>query len=514
MSTAADYGLETPAGDDLVSEGDDVISANMEQIAALFDAFRYVRPTPAPMSLNDYKVPGATSLGAPFPTGWSDVPEDCYTASTLLNIFPEAMNYGAQVLFQYGPNPRAWWRTMRAINQNSWNPWTEIGVGGGGPSDVPVNALATGNREMRLQLFRDAYPLVSTGGKGAVVFRYDHGLTNFKDVLKPIHDQYGISAYIAMNSRTWEDAENSGATQAEARTWTNVEWGNHTADHQDKTGIADIWDNIVNGRIELEDQLGVTVHGFTMPGVTGLEKFDGLGTGNAAGYSNTYAGALIMSHHAIASGVIGAAHRPLDGEIRIGGRHYTWERSTWTEIKAQIDQAVADKTALTLMCHPRTMGSTSGGDTYWNAALAEQVISYVRARIDAGELADLSYYQSHHATTAAMSERDTGSLTVTSSFAEVTNGQIYLRRVGNMVHVTLYDVEFGDSTPPDFFYLADRLPVGYRPASLTSFPALAGNDSVRRVRFQPDGRVLFYTITASTRINLTASYLTPDSWPS
>ena len=112
-------------------------------------------------------------------------------------------------------------------------------------------------------------------------------------------------------------------------------------------------------------------------------------------------------------------------------------------------------------------------------------------------------------------ERDTGTLTVTSTFPEVTRGSIFVRRVGNAVHVTLYDVEFANSTPPEFFYLDGALPVGYRPATLTSFPALAdvNGTTTRRIRFQSNGQILLYDITASSRINVTVSYLTPDPFP-
>lgn len=112
-------------------------------------------------------------------------------------------------------------------------------------------------------------------------------------------------------------------------------------------------------------------------------------------------------------------------------------------------------------------------------------------------------------------ERDTGTLTVTSTFPEVTNGSIWVRRVGATVHVTLYDVEFANSTPPEFFYLAGALPPGYRPASNTSFAALADvNGTVtRRIRFQANGQILLYGIASTSRINVTASYLTPNAWP-
>lgn len=390
--TAADYGFTTPVGSDLLSLGDNAIAANAERTAALFDELRFARPAQSGVDLDTIKRPGSYSLSAPYPSGFTNTPPGNNTASKLLVIGRTGLLWAAQMVFQYGATPRLWWRI--SASQTTWNPWVEIGAG---TSGLPVNALATGGRDMRLQLFRDDYPLVSTGGRGAVVFRYDHGLANFRDVLLPLHQEHGLSAYIAMNSRNWGLSENA-VPQSEASAWTDVEWGNHTADHTDKTGIADIYDAIVNGRIELEQQVGKTVHGFTVPGVTEHDKFDGFGTGGASGYSNSYAGALILAHHAIASGTIGASQRVMDGQIRIGGRHYTWESSEWASIKAQIDAAAATKTALTLMAHPRTM-NLSG---YWTPALAGQVLSYVRQLIDAGDLADISYYQSHHATTAAI----------------------------------------------------------------------------------------------------------------
>lgn len=497
--TATDYGYAHPEGDALVSGGDNAITQNAERSAELFDQFRFPRATSSEIDLDNYTTPGGYNFGAPFPTGYVNVPPDFTTASVLLVVRGSTTTWGIQMLWQIGDDPKFAWRTaqntstwgswraagsdrglvpngtnvdtmrgsqwagtwvinssngpsltgtlpegltswtpgqiqvigsdprstnlstivytpytqvgarplmylVRTINRYqetgaaAWSDWSDLARGGSGPSDLPVNSLALGSRDMRMQMFLDEYPLVSTGGKGCVVFRYDHGLTNFKDVLYPLHQQYALGAYIAMNSRNWGIGENSGATQAEAAAWSGIEWGNHTTDHKDQTGIADIYDSIVNGRIELEDQLGTTIHGFTVPGVTEYDKFDGFGVGYPNGFSNSYAGSLILQHHAISSGVIGPQQRPLDGQIRIGGRHIGWENSDLATIKGHIDDAIANQTALTLMCHPRTMGITG----YWTADLADQVLSYVREQIDAGNLADLSYYQSHHATTAAL----------------------------------------------------------------------------------------------------------------
>lgn len=302
----------------------------------------------------------------------------------------------AQIQIPVSGGAKFWFRSK--LTSTVWSPWVNLADRGStGMVGEAVNwAAPSGSHEMREQAFKDAYPRASTGGKGCVVFRYDHGLTNIKGTLLGLHQAAGVPFYVAMNSRNWALAENSGMTQAEAKALpaSLVEWGNHTSDHIDRNTAEGIYDTIVNGRKELEAQLGKTIHGFTVPGLSEFNQFEGFGSGSLDAYSSTLAGGLILANHAICSGSIGSSQRPLDGLIRQGGRHYTWEAATFADIKAQIDAAVANKTALTLMAHPRNLG-VSG---YFTTALAGQVIDYVKARIDAGQLANISYYQSHHAT--------------------------------------------------------------------------------------------------------------------
>lgn len=265
-------------------------------------------------------------------------------------------------------------------------------------TNFDINHVPTGAREARVQAFKDDYPLVKTGGKGAVVFRYDHGLRNLREHLLPLHQETGIPFYVAMNSRLWSDDENYTVSYLDVRRWLDsgiAEFGNHTADHKDRTSRAWIWESIVEGRKELEDQLWRTIHGFTVPGVVGFNKFEGFGSGTLDTYTETYAGGLILANHAVCSGTIGSIHRPLDGVLRIGTRHYTWEKASWTDIKTQIDRAVTTSTAMTIMAHPRNLGRTG----YYDTALARRVIDYVAGLISHGQLANISYYQSHHATT-------------------------------------------------------------------------------------------------------------------
>ena len=444
MAQTLANGVVIPEGSDFIDSAGVGAMRNMgTSVDAALDKTLSTEALSA-VDLNTMKSPGTYRMAAPYPTGYTNVPTGNTTASMLLVVSgPSPATWAAQEIYQYGSNPKRWWRISRT--QTLWNDWVEVGAGGGGPSDIPVNALAVGGRDMRMRLFKDQYPLVSTGDKGAVVFRYDHGLTNFKNVLLPLHEQYGIVPYVAMNSRNWDLPENSGATQAEAKTW-DVEWGNHTSDHNDKTGIHDVWDTIVNGRIELEEQVGKTVHGFTVPGLPAsggpsYDKLDGFGVGYASGYSNSYAGNLILNHHAICSGVQGAIFRPLDGVIRIGMRHTGWENKAWANIKADIDQAIATKTVVTLMQHPRTMNMSG----YWTPALADQVLAYVRSKIDSGELANISYMQSHHAQLAPLDAGGGGTPSepaiyrsglrdITGELRDGWTGSLFVEREGDNVY--------------------------------------------------------------------------------
>lgn len=499
-------GYTMPEGLDLITDGDDAIRRNAVTAHQGIEQARWTRGTLPAGNVSSFYSPGQyLILGA---NNYQGLPDVLDGNSGLLTVYANGgRTWGYQEYVHYGNNPSRWWRVSKDLSGN-WNPWAEVT-----PTSAPGPGQVDADAGLRHQLlagdFKDRIGTRRIPGKAAIVFRFDHYLNVYRDQIRPLMTARGFKATIAMNSRTWDAAQNNQVTPAEADTWTDVEFANHGAHHSDASTAAALYDTIALGQSELQAQLpNHAIDGFIVPGVGGTQ-YGGWGTGSTlTSFADYEAGRLILGHHAYSTGSGGSVNRKMDGQLRQGLSHYGIESRTFAPVKAAIDSAVASNSALTLMMHPNRLG-TSG-----NISVADltQIFDYVKALVDAGEVEVLTLGESLLADSTA-SERDTGRLTVTSTFTEVTNGQVYLRRLGDMVHVTLYDVEFGNSTPPDFFYLADRLPVGYRPGALTSFPALAGNDSVRRVRFQPDGRVLFYTITATTRLNLTASYLTPDQWP-
>lgn len=290
----------------------------------------------------------------------------------------------------------------QALHQGTWSEWRRIDPD---PVTPPLDVGYTGVPNIQLQdAFRDAYPLVSTGGKGVVCLRWDHGLTNFKDILQPLHEQYEIPGIIAMNSRNWDLAENSGMTKAEAAALAAdglIEWANHGADdgaggaHRDESTREGIWDQIYNGRVELENDLGIPIWQYIVPG-TGDSGMGGFYGGNSLDvFTRTYAGSVIMATHAISSGGFSdLVYSPLDGRVRHGRSRWAAETSTVEQVKTVIDQAASRGTCIWFLTHPRHIGD----DGYLSAADWAEIFAYINQKIQAGELANISPLQSNHAT--------------------------------------------------------------------------------------------------------------------
>lgn len=355
---------------------------------------------------------GALDIGMDYDTLFT--PGNYYTGGPLIveNAKGLAVNIPSDILvFGAGTNYSATQIQVPSTGSNhnfyirsrttgsTWSEWKILGENQKGSSSINVYSGHSGvPNNARIEEFKEDYPLVSTNNKGAVMFRYDHGLTNFKSIIKQLHDERNFPYCIAMNSRNWDREENNGATQNDVKNWISdglCEIWNHSATHEDTDVPEELYDIIVNGRIELEQQLGSKVHGFIVPGMspTGMGGFVG---GNSLDvFSKTYAGSLILAYHAVSSGAIpGTAQRKLDGVTRQGQSHFGIEKRSVTEVKAQIDHAIANKTALQLMMHPRVL-NLSG---YISTVELVEILDYVKTKFDSGDLVVLSPYQSLHAT--------------------------------------------------------------------------------------------------------------------
>ena len=396
-------------------------------------------------------------------------------------------NLATQMYFPYAASSIKgfFYRTIQKYKEtgaNAWTPWLWIGGGSAGGTNE-IGSLSLGGRAARVQAFKDAYPPKITNGKGAVVFRYDHGLNNLKDYILPLHKKYDIPLYVCLNSRKWDDPTNNQVKPSEVKAWVDtglVEIGNHTATHLNANGTTDIYDTIVNGRKELESQLGITIHGFTVPGVAPPpqgEKFDGFAGGTLSEYSDSYAGALIQSTHAICSGTFGPDYRPLDGSQWIGTRHTGIESKTPAEVDPYIQGAVDRRAAITLMSHPSVLGSSGK----FSASDLEATLKTVRSLIDAGKLARLTYYESHTALLYDASKPQPGTwVDITKRLTGYKSGDAMIRRDGATVTLVMSTLVCEQQSSSSEIH-KNAIPDGYKPTPMKyihlPLPQLSSNHS-------------------------------------
>lgn len=299
-------------------------------------------------------------------------------------------NHTMHIWSVHGSVPSLWVRMSRG--SKVWADWVDLlAGGGGGDGSFKLDQGHYGTPNMQLiSDFEARHPQVSTGNKGAISIRFDHGLTKLMSDIFAMLDVRGWKCIVAMNSRNWDKAENAGMTPAQlaARIANgSTEVGNHTADgktegtHKDMDTKDQLWDGIVVGKRELEQQLGHPIEHFIVPGT--VNGMGGFAQGaNMDVYSSTYAGSLILAHHAIASGGLGEVYRVLDGRTKQCQRHWNIEAQTVAAVKSRIDTAAATKTGLQLMMHPRYLDEPG----FITKAMLTEIFEYIDAKVAAGEL--------------------------------------------------------------------------------------------------------------------------------
>lgn len=298
-------------------------------------------------------------------------------------------NLSSQLYLPYQDNG-VWYRTISNYSQTgapAWTPWVNLAGDPGALIGAAPNA-------MLVQDFTRRRGPVRTNGKGAVALRFDHGLANFRDKILPLLRARGLKASLALNSRAWGLAENGGVSAADVDGWVTegvVEVWNHGAHHADAVTSAELEDTIVTGLAELSSQIpSAQIDGWVVPGVGGTNYNGFNGGGSLDAFTSTEAGRLILANHAVSTGAIsGTAHRVLDGTVRQGMGHYTLDAVTGTAAQYQIDLAATNVTGIQLMLHPSVVDEP---DKVTTAKLTE-VLDYIVAKRDAGEIVVLSPYQ-------------------------------------------------------------------------------------------------------------------------
>lgn len=261
-----------------------------------------------------------------------------------------------------------------------WNSWD---------AGIIRSDLGSGSGNIaRMSKWLAENPPVSTGGRGAVAFTFDHGLTSFKaNGLPAALATRGFGYGLALNDSTLSTPENSGASDADVLSWAGAEIWNHGYNHSSTSNETTVRSIIVQGKTALEDRYGREVFGFIPAGVgpAGLAGFDGGSSPEM--WSQTLAGQLILEYHAVTTGYMGTGGiRQLTGQVQQGVSRFTMDSQTLSRIKMQIDLAVNDGVGVMFMLHPALMG-TAG---YISVADVLAVLDYAKAKQDAGELAVLS----------------------------------------------------------------------------------------------------------------------------
>lgn len=249
--------------------------------------------------------------------------------------------------------------------------------------------------EVREDEFTHAMGVVSTGGKGAVALRFDHGLANFNAKIRPLLEARGLPYSLVLNSRAWGLAENAGVDAGVVNYWVTgglCEVWNHGIDHSDHP-MDELDEVIVGGKRELEAQIpSAKIYGFAPAGV-GVGGYAGFNGGDRPEAFGTEAGRLILEHHAVSAGYMaGTSHRVLDGRLRQGSSHYTLDTtaaSSPTGASNQIAAAIANKTGLQFMMHPSVLDRAGRVTT----AILTRILDHIVTQRDAGHLSVLSPYQ-------------------------------------------------------------------------------------------------------------------------
>lgn len=395
-------GLATPEGTDFISEGDDAIAGNARAIAALFDEFRMNRGKISPGSnLDTFTTPKHSGL-------WH---VDSSSASETITGTPPDVEPGVQYelfvmmgatgthwLFPYGYYglPFAYVRTVtdatggKSMSEwKAWEPTTSADIGDG------TEGAWAAHLAMQARFIAAMGGPIDTGGKAAVALRCDHGLAPFRDKVLPLTRAAGFKVSQAYNPRNWHYPENQGVTASDLNGWVadgDVEIWNHSASHAPADTEDALYEQIVNGLAEIEAELPAAagqVWGWNPPGVSSGD-YGGYDGGKRPEGWNTYAGRLILAHHAVASGsLIGTQLHPLDGSMRPGRARYQMDSLSVAKIKARIDEAIEARAGLQLMLHPSQLDKTGKITT----AQLTEVIDYIVAKRDAGELVTLSPYE-------------------------------------------------------------------------------------------------------------------------
>ena len=273
--------------------------------------------------------------------------------------------------------------TRSRLSKKEWSEWSSSS------SDAFAPAGASSGRENLLAMSRGGK--IGTGGKAVVSLRFDHNMGAFdENILALLRERQlpaTMACYYDMISPVPGYSNDDSA--AAGKTWDDIQQNfyrgievfSHSYSHQDASTAGAIRHEIVDSRADMEFAMpDVRVHGWAMPGVTGTQY---MGWWQAWVDPETRmqhpAGQLLASTY----GTYNVSGYGLNELGKAQSRYFGIESNTTAATaKSHIDRAIATTTGVTLMCHPNKIGT----DGYMPLAVFEEILDYIVAKRDAGEI--------------------------------------------------------------------------------------------------------------------------------
>lgn len=231
--------------------------------------------------------------------------------------------------------------------------------------------------------------VIGTGGKGVIALRFDDAPADFVTKILPLLKARNLpftrvttSDSIASTGEIVTDAKLTEMQDYCIKSGGEV-W-NHGRDHADAAGETAIYDNLIGALDKLRLKMPrIPIDCFSPPG--GAETFYGDWLmKDLESWATSYAGRLLMGHHAIVSGYFpNTYYRPLDGHLRDGQLHYSCDAYTAASSVTQlVDRARDWKVGVSLMWHAHNLDA-SGKQSL---AVFTECLDYIVAQRDAGNI--------------------------------------------------------------------------------------------------------------------------------
>lgn len=458
------------------------------------------------------------------PTEAAGMPGRFYHSAAANNIpFQEYRTYGN---WNANNQQGVYYRTIKWFGQ-PYAPWVNLAKGGS------WSAGASPEHMMRESELRRRRGKITVQNKAAVAIIYDHGTNNYKNIVHPLMKARALQGTLALNSQMYDPSQpryvhDNQTTWDMVKTWATegIEIANHGRTHANFQDAKDIEFEVRTGREELETSVGLPVDSYVQVGLT-KPAFGGFDNGETAeAYWKTAAGQIILSSHAVATGMLpGSKLYPLDGTITQGmqGVWIDGGAAAISTAKTQIQAAIAGKQAILIRCHPEVLNTGTNTTT---AQLAE-FLDWLKQRVTASEvdvlqLRDLAIAQSK--SDAIVRETagrtvsvwdylnnreqliygDTGwrSLTVPNMAPLDGSGTIKIRRVNDRISLQFDGVGYTGTGVSEYLTAAGFIPAGFQPGYGDNPASNVGNVNANKM--------FILGILQATRIRLLNSV---SGWP-